>query len=98
MAKEDVKFPSKYMKKLDTFAPEYAETVDGAQTDEIKKFILSSENNIYDIEHEKENNAALLKLKEDLKEASAPYSEAKTTEMAKIKYCLWTLASRNVKL
>lgn len=95
---ENNHFPEKYLKKLDTFAPGYTETVDGANTDDIKKFILTSEKNLYDIEHEKENNANLLKLKEDLKTATAPYSEAKGTESAKIKYCLFTLSNRNVNL
>ena len=94
----DKEFPKKYSKKLEQFAQGYMETVDGAETEEIKKFILSSENNIYDIEHEKDNNANLLKMKEDLKEATAPYTEARTTEMAKIKYCLWTCSERGIKL
>lgn len=95
---DEIKFPKKYKTKLDTFAPEYMETVDGANTEEIKKMILSSERNIYDIEHEKENNAELLKLKEELKNITAPFSEAKQTETAKIKYCFYTLGQRNIKI
>lgn len=95
---EDIKFPKKFQKKLETFAPEYMETVDGANTDDIKKMILSAENNIYQIDHEKENNEELLKMKEALKEITEPFTEAKTTEAAKIKYCLFTLGQRNIKL
>lgn len=91
-------FPEKFKKKLDTFAEGFVENVEGANTDEIKKFILSSERNIYEIEYEKDNNEKLLKLKEDLKEATAPYSEAKSTETAKIKFCLFSLESRGVKI
>lgn len=95
---EQKHFPEKYMKKLNTFAQGYVESVESANTDEIKRLILSSEKNLYDIEHEKDNNANLSKLKEDLKEVMAPYAEARQTETAKIKYCLWTLDQRNIKM
>lgn len=91
-------FPKKYMKKLDMFAEGYVETVEGANTDEIKKFILSSEQNIYEIEYEKENNPEIIKMKEELKQVAGPFAEAKSTEMAKIKYCLYTLEGRGVKI
>lgn len=94
----DKKFPKKFSKKLDTFANGYMETVDGSNTEELKKFILSSERNIYEIDFEKDNNAKLLKMKEDLKDEMAPFAEAKGTETAKIQYCLFTLEQRGVKL
>ena len=98
MTEETPLFPKKYMKKLDMFANGYVETVEGADTNEIKKFILSSERNLYEIENEMAGNANLLKLKEDLKEATAPYSEAKSTETAKIKFCLFKLQERGIKI
>lgn len=91
-------FPKKYMKKLDEFAQGYVETVEGASTDELKKFILASEQSLYEIEHEVQNNANILKQKEDLKRDIAPYNEAKQTETAKIKYCLYVLEGRGVKI
>lgn len=95
---KDKHFPEKFKKKLDMFADGFMANVEGANTDEIKKLILSSERNIYEIEYEKDNNEKLLKLKEELKESVAPYSEAKATENAKIKWCLFTLENRNIKL
>jgi hypothetical protein len=91
-------FPSKFKKKLETYAQGYSETVDSASTDEIKKFILTSERNIYEIENEKENNPKLVKMKEDLKSELAPFTEARGTEMAKIRYCLWTLENRGIRI
>jgi hypothetical protein len=91
-------FPQKHIKKLNEFAQGYIESVEIATTEEIKKFILSSEQNIYEIEHEMENNSNLLKLKEQLKEASGPFTEAKSTETAKIKYCLFVLEGRGVRI
>lgn len=99
MAQEqDRKFPNKYMNKLNEFAQGYTETADSADTEDLKKFILTSEKNLYEIEHEKENNANLIKLKEDLKTDMAPYTEARQTETAKIKYCLWILGQRGIEL
>jgi hypothetical protein len=91
-------FPQKYLKKLNEFAHGYVESAESATTEEIKKFILSSEQNIYEIENEKDNNANILKMKEDLKQATAPFTEAKTTETAKIKYCLYVLDGRGVRI
>lgn len=91
-------FPKKYMKKLDEFAQGYVETVESASTEELKKFILTSEQNIYEIEHEIENNVNLLKIKEECKREMAPFNEAKQTETAKIKYCLFVLENRAIKL
>lgn len=95
---KDKQFPQKHSKKLEEFAQGYMETVDGSDTEELKRFILSAERNIYEIEYEKDNNNKIAKMKEDLKEATAPFSEAKTTETAKIKYCLYTLENRGVKI
>ena len=91
-------FPQKYKKKLNEFAQGYEESAEAATTDDIKKLILTAEQNIFEIEHEMDNNASLLKLKEDLKKDMAPFSEAKATEMAKIKFCLWVLDERGVKI
>lgn len=95
---KDKQFPEKHLKKLNEFAPGYVDTVGAADTEEIKKFILSSERNVYEIENEKDANEKIAKMKEELKEATAPFAEAKATEMAKIKLCLYTLSERGVRL
>ena len=94
----DKHFPEKYRKKLDQFAQGYIETVEGASNEDIKKFILTAERNLFDIEQEKENNANLLKLKEDLKETLAPYNEARSSETAKIKFCIFKLQERGQEI
>ena len=91
-------FPQKYLKKLNNLSPEFIETIDGLDTEEIKKRIVSSENNIYEIEKEKDNNSEILRLKEELKLINGPFAEAKGLETAKIKYCLFTLSNRGVKI
>lgn len=95
---KDKHFPEKYLKKLNEYATGYTDTVEGADTEEIKKFILSSERNLYEIENERDANEKITKMKEDLKEATAPFAEAKSTETAKIKYCLFMLESRGVRI
>jgi hypothetical protein len=95
---KDKHFPEKYLKKLNELAAGYTDTVEGADTEEIKKFILSSERNLYEIENERDANEKLAKMKEDLKEATAPFAEAKGIETAKIKYCLFMLESRGVRI
>lgn len=98
MSNGEVQFPQKYSKKLTQLAQGYMETVDGASTDEVKKFILTAERNLYEIEHEKENNPTLVKMKEDLKNEIAPFTESRGLETAKIKYCVYALTERGVKL
>jgi len=95
---KDKHFPEKYKKKLDNFAQGYMDNVDSSDTEEIKKLILSSERNLYEIEYEKDNNPKILKMKEDLKAEMSPFTEAKHTETAKIKYCLFTLEGRGVRI
>lgn len=99
MATSDGKeFPKKYLSKLKDFAPDHAEKIDQSDTNEIKKFILTSERNLYEIEIEKDNNEKLQQMKDELKEAMGPFTEAKSTETAKIKYCLFVLENRGVKI
>lgn len=95
--KENI-FPEKYLKKLNSLATGYTDTIDGADTEEIKKKILSAENNIFEIDNEKDNNDKLKDLKAEIKKINGPFQEAKSLETAKIKYCLHILTNRGVNI
>ena len=91
-------FAKKYLSKLKEFAPEYMDGVEAASTDEIKRMILVAEQNSFEIEHAIESNGVLTDLKEKLKTEMAPFKEGMQTETAKIKYCMFKLDERQVKI
>ncbi len=91
----DNTFPSKLLKKLPSG---FTDTVESMSVDEIKKVIFESEGNIYTIEKAKDSDIKLNGARDFVKECSAPYTEAKTAQSAKIKYCLYLLESRGVNL
>ena len=95
---QEISFPKKYMTKLQNLATGFTDSMDAADTEEIKQRILTCENNLYEIETEKDTNPKYLDAKAKLKEITAPYGEAKGVETAKIKYCVWILNNRNVKM
>lgn len=86
---------SKYLKKL----PEgFFDGMQSADTEELKSKILESERHIYEIEQEKEENEKLKAIKEEAKILGSSFRDAKNTEEAKIKYCLYLLEERGVKI
>ena len=92
---EDNVFPDRFLKKL----PEgFYDSMASADTDELKGKILESERHLYEIEQDKDNNEKLKELKEMVKEISAPYRDCKSSEAAKIKYCLFLLEGRGIKV
>lgn len=95
---KEASFPEKYMKKLNTLAQGFTDAVDTADVDEIKKKLLTAEKNVYEIENEKEANLKLSELKEKMKEITAPYRDARAVETAKVKYCVFSLQQRGVKI
>jgi hypothetical protein len=66
--------------------------------DELKKEIVSAEGNIYTIEHQRDNDANLLKAKEEAKDLGAGYRDAKNCQQAKIRYALFVLQGRGYDL
>lgn len=88
-------FPEKYSKKI---SEEFMDGINAMDTEEVKKKILEAESNVYEIENAKEGDKELFSAKEKVKEFSKPYSERKTEETAKIKYCLYILENRGVNL
>lgn len=95
MANNDKEFPTKYLKKIDG---DFTDGINAMDTEEIKKRILECEGNIYEIDADKDNNNELKDMKQKMKEAVQPYSETKGKETAKIKYCLYVLESRGIRL
>lgn len=88
-------FPEKLNKKL----PEgFTDNVNSMDTDEIKKLILLSEGNIYNIQGDLDTNEKILEMKENLKEAVSPYREGMAGEKAKIVYCLWVMQERGMEI
>lgn len=87
----DSQFAEKLIKKL---PKEFDAKVDGCSKDEIDKLILESEATIYAIEKEMDADEKLNAAKSVVKEFSKDYRDKKSTEMAKIKYCLWVLEGR----
>jgi hypothetical protein len=91
----DTQFPAKWLKKLPIG---FVDNVESMSNEEVKKIILESEANIYTIEKEKEKDVKLNGAKDLVKEYSASYNEAKSTQQAKIKYCLFLLEGRGIAL
>lgn len=93
--KVDSMFPDKWLKKL----PDgFTDTANSMKDEELKQTVFASESNIYTIEKEKDSDVKLNAARDIAKEMSAPYREAKTCQMAKIKYALWLLEGRGISL
>lgn len=95
MSEENSKFPEKFAKKLPTG---FSDTVDSADSNQLKKIIVECEGNIYTINKEKAADVKLNGAKELIKDLSAPYREAAQAQAAKIQYCLYVLENRGVNL
>ena len=90
---QDKGFPEKLLKKLPTGFTDEADSLD---EEGLKKVIIQAEKNIYTINQEKEADAKLNGAKEIAKELSAPYSDAKKCQAAKILYALHLLEGKGV--
>jgi hypothetical protein len=101
MSKSDdnmpVTFPEKWTKILEKL-PEFKDTADSSSTEDLKKIVVECEGNIYTIEKEKAADVKLNSAKEFVKEYSAPYREAITTQTAKIKYALFLLEGKGIDI
>jgi hypothetical protein len=88
-------FPKKILDKL----PEgFVESMESADTDEIKQKIVESESHIYEIDKEKENDMNLKKAREEVKNLASAYKDARNCSTAKIKYCIYVLKGRGVNV
>ena len=94
-ADKDTTFPDRLLKKL----PDgFTDTSNSMKDDELKSVIFQCEANCYTIDKEKEADVKLNAAKDLAKDMAIPYREAKTCQMAKIKYALWLLDGRGVSL
>lgn len=97
VAPTSVEFPKKWndiLKKI----PDFLETADAANVDDLKKIIVESEGNIYTIEQEKAADMQLNNAKELVKEYAEKYKEGLKAQTAKIKYALFLLEGKGVDL
>lgn len=92
---KDNSFPKKWLTKLPTGFTDDVGTMDEVS---LKKVIFESESNIYTIDKEKDNDTKLNAAKDLVKDLSIPYRDAKATQTAKIKYCLYLLEGRGANL
>lgn len=88
-------FPTKFLKKLPTG---FVDEAGGMDTEQLNDCIVSAEGNIYTIDKEKESDSKLNAAKELAKDLGGAYRDARATQMAKIKYCLYLLEERGVEL
>ncbi len=95
--KEEFGFPKKWSKIIDSL-PEFKDTADASNPEELKKIIISSEGNISLIEKEKEADVKLNAAKEIAKDISGGYRDASKAQMAKIKYALYLLESKGIEV
>jgi hypothetical protein len=97
MAENNVEtvFPDRILKKLPDGFPE---TVSSMKDDELKQVVFECEGNLYSIEKDKDADVKLNSAKEQVKEHSLPYREAKACQNAKIRYVMWLLEGRGVSL
>lgn len=88
-------FPKKLSQKL----PEgWSDSADSMSTDELKKVIVDCEGNVHVIERSKDTDTKLNAAKELVKELGGAYRDAKATNVAKIKYCLYLMESRGINI
>lgn len=90
----DTEFSPKFLKKLQKGAPDFTDSANAMQTDDLKALVLKCEKSIVEIDKAKDEDHKLNAAKEVVKSFGKPYSESKALETAKIKYCMYVLESR----
>ena len=94
---EETLFPKKFAKVLESI-PEFKDAADAASTEDLKKIIVTCENNIWEIDKSKDSDMALNAARELVKEHSQPHREAARVQTCKIKYAIFLLEGRGVNL
>lgn len=96
MSKDNQKiFPKKWSKLLPMG---WDEIIQSSKTEDLQKLIYDCEANIYVIDQSKEEDQKLQSIRDELRQAVEPYTDAKKTQTAKIKYMLFLLEERGVDL
>lgn len=94
---EETLFPKKWAKILESM-PEFKSTADSSSVDELKKIIVTSEGNIYNVQNELLNDDKLNAAKALVKDFMGPYQDAKKVQMCKIQYALFRLSEKGTEL
>jgi hypothetical protein len=97
MSDESNAFPEKYAKVIKTI-PEFKDTAEAADVEELKRIIVTCEGNISLIEKEKSEDIKLNAAKELAKELSASYRDGMKVQTAKIKYALFLLEGKGSEI
>jgi plasmid replication initiation protein len=88
---EEKEFPKKYAKHL---PPDFKETADSMTDEELNKVILECQEQLYNLNKEKENDPKLNAAKELVKDLSGAYKDTASPYVAKLQYSLFTLDGR----
>ncbi len=94
---DEVFFSEKWAKVIKEL-PEFKDTADAASPDDLKKIIVRCEGNISTIEKEKDSDVKLNAARELVSEASEPYRSAIKAETAKIKYSVFLLEGKGIRV
>lgn len=89
-------FPKKFANKLKD--SDFCQRTEGMDTDELKKKIVQFEQSILEQEVLKEKDSFLQDLKDELKERNDVYQSPIGELTAQIKFCLFVLEGRGVKV
>jgi hypothetical protein len=89
---------SKKWEKVLKEIPEFKDTADAASTEELKKIIVQSESNIYEIEKAKEVDEKLNAAKALVKDYSQSYNDSAKVQTCKVKYALFLLEGKGVDM
>jgi len=97
MSKKDSKdaFPKKVLDKVPGHLVDVIPTM---KEDELRERIVSSEALIVDLEKGLEDSSRIKALKDELKDLTGGFRDAKKAEEATIKYCIFTLRAQGVVL
>lgn len=88
-------FPKKYLNKLKNLDG-FEESTQSLSNEDLKKLVMTSAKQMFEIEQAMDVDEGLLKAKEHVKELAAPYKESMGLEEAKMKYACFVLESRGL--
>lgn len=90
-------FPQKYAKVLKEL-PEFKSIADAASPEDLKKIILESNGNIYNIEKAKEEDVKLTAAKELTRDLASGYKDAIKVQNVKSRYALFLLEGAGTEI
>ena len=88
---EEKEFPKKYTKHL---PPDFKEAAESMSDDDLNKVILECQEQLYNLNKEKENDPKLNAAKDLVKDLSGAYKDTAAPFISKLQYSLFTLDGR----